>query len=130
MTQLFTLTTTHKFRLQCAGAAVCHYGFNGIYGCASQYPPPPSGLYSSAGAGSILGVRTCGTPTLGYSTAAHMGGDFAMYSQHTLPGSRFNTVKRAGGGVMLTGGEGAAMPLNPDQGGRTGSASPRLSAEF
>jgi len=97
-------------------------------------------LYSTGGGGSILGVRGCTpgpTNTGAYSpagsscagTTVGVNGimptgmsEFAMYSQHTLPSSRFNTIKREPAGHRQQ------QQLQEQQQRR--SASPRLSAEF
>jgi len=113
---------------QCSG---CHYNFNGIYGCTSAGAGAPyaAAMYGGGGnggsilgcggnGGSILGVRGC-TPGPGYSPGSQVMNEYSMYSQHTLNGSRYNTVKRA-----------AAMAESGHHKLDRRSASPRLSAEF
>jgi len=88
----------------CHQCSACHYNYNGLYGCQG---------------GSILGVRTCATPTLMSPSDSQAMSEFPQYPHYagigTLPAHRIqDTLRRE-----------MSRKLKERR-----SASPRLSAEF
>jgi hypothetical protein len=88
----------------CHQCSACHYNYNGLYGCQG---------------GSILGVRTCATPTLLSPSESQAMSEFPQYPHYagigTLPAHRIqDTLRRE-----------MSRKLKERR-----SASPRLSAEF
>ena len=85
----------------CHQCSACHYNYNGLYGCSG---------------GSIMGVRSCGTPTM--SPESQAMSEFPVYPNYgmgTLPAHRIqDTLRRE-----------MSRKLKERR-----SASPRLSAEF
>ena len=88
----------------CHQCSACHYNYNGLYGCQG---------------GSILGVRSCATPTLMSPSDSQAMSEFPQYPHYagigTLPAHRIqDTLRRE-----------MSRKLKERR-----SASPRLSAEF